>query len=169
MVSSSSSSPSLPSLSLSFFFFFFSRTAFLNFFSCPFVCPLLWNERLVRAKVLFDLGEYEKALESISDDVNGTKHLRKGAPRHLIDEARSLRDCITQIMASGANEHQRGNEAFQCEEFHRAAKHYRRAIQGQCDRQVLGTLHSNLSACYFKSKSLVFVVFWQLFFSSPTF
>ncbi|QDZ25818.1 putative metallophosphatase [Chloropicon primus] len=113
---------------------------------------------IAKAKVHFDLGQYAQALDCLTDD--GTKNLKKGSSRAIMEEARDLRACIGQVRDSGATEHIRGNVQYKAEEFERATKHYLRAVEelpsmedrslGEQERERLGALHSNLSACYFK-------------------
>lgn len=113
---------------------------------------------IAKARVYFDLGLYDDALACLRDDAKGTKNLRKGPSKSVLQQARDLRTCVAHVQSSGADEHARGNEAYHLEEYFRAAKHYTRAIRGhdtsrtltQSEREQLGTLHSNVSACYLK-------------------
>ena len=109
------------------------------------------------ARVHLDLCEYEQALRCLEDDAKGTKNLRRGCPRALRDQANDLRQCVVQVRDSGKTEHERGNSAYGAGEFRRAARHYERAVNSaeasgrapsESERETLGVLHSNLSACY---------------------
>ena len=109
------------------------------------------------ARVHLDLCEYEQALRCLEDDARGTKNLRRGCPRALRDQANDLRQCVVQVRDSGKTEHERGNAAYGAGEFRRAARHYERAVNSaeasgrapsESERETLGVLHSNLSACY---------------------